>query len=60
MNRREAAFHSSAEQYRAQAKLDRNSADFESNEDDRAKLLVSARKYEQLAISLEQMRSTRR
>lgn len=60
MNRREAAFHSSAEQYRARAKLARNSADFESSEDDRAKLLVSAREYERLAISLEQMRATRR
>jgi hypothetical protein len=60
MNRREAGFHSSAEQYRARAKLARNSADFESSEDDRAKLLISARKYEHLATSLEQMRSTRR
>jgi hypothetical protein len=60
MNRREAGFHSSAERYRQRAKLARNSAEFESNEDDRAKLSVSARKYEQLAISLEQMRSTRR
>jgi len=60
MNRREAAFHSSAEQYRAQAKLARSSAEFESNENERENLLVGARKYERLAISLEQMRSTRR
>jgi hypothetical protein len=54
MDRREAAFHSSAEQYREQAKLARNSAEFESNEDDRAKLLASARNYKQLAISGKQ------
>ena len=60
MNRREAGFHSSAERYREQAKLARNSAEFESNENERENLLVSAQKYQRLAISLEQMRSTRR
>jgi hypothetical protein len=57
MNRREAGFHSSAEQYRQRAKLARTSAEFVSNDDERAKLLISARKYEHLATSLEQMRA---
>ena len=58
MTRLEAAFHPSAEKYRERAKLARNSADFESNADERAKLLVSARQYEQLATSLEKMRGS--
>ena len=56
MDKLEAAFHPSAEKYREQAKLARNSAEFESNADERAKLLVSARQYEQLATSLERTR----
>ena len=58
MNKHEAAFHPAAEQYRERAKLARNSAEFESNADERAKLLVSARQYEQLATSLERMRGS--
>jgi hypothetical protein len=45
MDKHEAAFHPSAEQYRERAKLARNSAEFESNADERATLLVSARQY---------------
>ena len=59
MTRLEAAFHPSVEQYRERAKLARNSAEFEGNADERAKLLVSARQYEQLATSLERMRVKR-
>jgi hypothetical protein len=59
MDKHEAAFHPSAEQYRKQAKLARNSAEFESNPDERATLLVRAQQYEQLATSLERMRGKR-
>jgi hypothetical protein len=45
MTKLEAALHPSAEKYREQAKLARNSAEFESNADERATLLVSARQY---------------
>jgi hypothetical protein len=58
MTRLEAAFHPSAEKYRKRAKLARNSAEFDSNPDECAKLLVSARQYEQLATSLERMRGS--
>lgn len=56
MSRREAGFHSSAERYRALALRARNSAEFASDPDQRAELLVEARKHEDLAIRIESMR----
>jgi translation elongation factor P/translation initiation factor 5A len=60
MNKREAAIHSSAENYREQARLARRSFEFENDEDERTKFLDLARHYEQLATSLENMRAKHR
>jgi hypothetical protein len=59
MERREAAYHPSAETYRKRAGLARNSAEFASSADERSKLIELAHQYEQLATSLERMRVKR-
>lgn len=60
MNKREAATHSSAENYREQARLARRSFEFENDEEERSRFLELARHYEQLAASFEKMRAKHR
>jgi hypothetical protein len=59
MTRRQAAFHPSAEQYRARANLIRGSIGASTGDQQSAILLEMALQFEQLAATLERMRTKR-
>jgi hypothetical protein len=59
ITRREAAFHASAEQYRARANLIRGSIGRPTDDRERGQLLEKAAELERLATELEMMRIKR-